>query len=707
MSFERPIAFDSTYNSIRWACRVDTTDTVICEVDTDPAFSNPIASSPVVAAAASDYVVRGEVTGLQADTLYYHRFRVNGSVVTYETEPKGTGTDPAYLKTAPLPGARPAEIKIAFGSCSRDPATSNTLNWESIDAKAPDLFIHLGDRFYIENFEAPPTSQSVYFDAYKALHRNDGVTYTHYTRYISLRRASKFTWDDHDVYPDWHVDYAGGDQLRTWAFNAWDIYTPHAPLENSPALFRTERWGPIEFFFLDLRYKNQLWSTHERWPFDGADNHVVETTSTKSQIVLKDAGLGHVLDKTANYYRGWYVQLSAANLARTVVRPPRSDMWARVESSAQTASDEVTLTLNTDLDDSFDPTVHQYLYMEKASILDGDFAGDGVLQTGNQWDWLVNSLRASTALVKIIVSSLPMNETQTEDDNWRKFSAKTSEIRTLFKQVKDVKNVFVLSGDSHRHQMDDGANGEWPEFSSSPLSHTGSIGAPSFWSHGQAVRPSTNPDGSSNGFCLLTITPTELTAEYFWSNNGTPISLDGVADPLSFTLAEVLDAYTIVYNGNFEVRGRVGEAISETPAVSGGTPTAWTVVGGSLPAGLTLDYDTGVISGTPTAAVQRQTVSILAQGIEGETYTAVEFIIEAAASSSTPAGTLEGIRYLLDLLMRKVGLYAQKNDFETIQRRRKTQVEELRGQVETLEKGADQLEKSAEDIEQRISALGG
>jgi len=49
--------------------------------------------------------------------------------------------------------------------------------------------------------------------------------------------------------------------------------------------------------------------------------------------------------------------------------------------------------------------------------------------------------------------------------------------------------------------------------------------------------------------------------------------------------------------------GTVGTAYSTTLEASGGTePYTWTVIGGALPAGLTLGSATGVISGTPSAA---------------------------------------------------------------------------------------------------------
>ena len=49
--------------------------------------------------------------------------------------------------------------------------------------------------------------------------------------------------------------------------------------------------------------------------------------------------------------------------------------------------------------------------------------------------------------------------------------------------------------------------------------------------------------------------------------------------------------------------GVVGNAYSSTLATTGGTaPLTWALFGGALPAGLSLDTGTGVVSGTPTAA---------------------------------------------------------------------------------------------------------
>src|SRR5205814_1142993 len=69
------------------------------------------------------------------------------------------------------------------------------------------------------------------------------------------------------------------------------------------------------------------------------------------------------------------------------------------------------------------------------------------------------------------------------------------------------------------------------------------------------------------------------------------LTINSTAPPLSITTASPL------------VSGTVGTAYSQPLAATGGTPPyAWSVISGSLPAGLTLNATSGAISGTPTTA---------------------------------------------------------------------------------------------------------
>lgn len=73
------------------------------------------------------------------------------------------------------------------------------------------------------------------------------------------------------------------------------------------------------------------------------------------------------------------------------------------------------------------------------------------------------------------------------------------------------------------------------------------------------------------------------------NNSGTlPDNIQGTAPPRITTTSPLAS-------------GTVGTAYSSVTLAASGNPTSWEITEGSLPAGLTLDENTGVISGTPTA----------------------------------------------------------------------------------------------------------
>jgi hypothetical protein len=88
--------------------------------------------------------------------------------------------------------------------------------------------------------------------------------------------------------------------------------------------------------------------------------------------------------------------------------------------------------------------------------------------------------------------------------------------------------------------------------------------------------------------------------------------------------------------------GEVGAPYVATPVVSYGTgPFTWSVTGGSLPAGLSLDPTTGEISGTPsTSGIVTFTLRVTDAG--ALTATQAETISIVAAPTAEGGGTLDG-----------------------------------------------------------------
>lgn len=104
----------------------------------------------------------------------------------------------------------------------------------------------------------------------------------------------------------------------------------------------------------------------------------------------------------------------------------------------------------------------------------------------NQLDWLLTSLKNSTAKWKVVVSTVLFNPGYAKvlnnsellkkylwmkDDVIDKWAGFPHDLNLLIQTLKenDIKNVLVLSGDSHSSYIDDGTNSLIPEISASNL----------------------------------------------------------------------------------------------------------------------------------------------------------------------------------------------------------------------------------------------
>ncbi len=103
---------------------------------------------------------------------------------------------------------------------------------------------------------------------------------------------------------------------------------------------------------------------------------------------------------------------------------------------------------------------------------------------------------------------------------------------------------------------------------------------------------------------VISGTPTNTTSATFTVR---ATDANGCSGTLAYTVTPVCPAITLTPAAL--AQGTVGSAYSQTLTASGGiTPySTWTITSGTLPAGLTLNASTGVISGTPTATASPAT----------------------------------------------------------------------------------------------------
>ncbi|HSE63743.1 MAG TPA: alkaline phosphatase D family protein [Thermoanaerobaculia bacterium] len=93
-------------------------------------------------------------------------------------------------------------------------------------------------------------------------------------------------------------------------------------------------------------------------------------------------------------------------------------------------------------------------------------AGCRSMLGSEQQAWLKSRLASSTAIWKVIVTSVPFNRTVFKDaDTWTGYAASRADI-VAFIRDNDIRNVVLISGDIHSGgAIDDGTNSDFPELS--------------------------------------------------------------------------------------------------------------------------------------------------------------------------------------------------------------------------------------------------
>jgi large repetitive protein len=180
------------------------------------------------------------------------------------------------------------------------------------------------------------------------------------------------------------------------------------------------------------------------------------------------------------------------------------------------------------------------------------------------------------------------------------------------------------------------------------------------------------PNGNVAALYSQTFTATGGKAPYTWSRSagtlplGLTLSTTGVLSGTPTTAAastftiKVTDSAAASVTKSFTVTiaaavkavavstatlagGTVGAAYSQTLAATGGTtPYSWSISIGTLPAGLTLNAATGVISGTPTVAATSAVTVKVTDG-KGVVATKALSIMVAAAVTTTPDLTVTAV----------------------------------------------------------------
>ena len=377
----------------------------LIELDTDSLFSNPLSFSGSTVFAPYRSAIT-ELPGLSPDTPYYYRILFGATV-----DPRS-----GSFRTFP-PQGQAGHYKMVVGSCNYFP---NPQLFGHIRDFEPALFIHLGDWLWPPN----PLGNDLFLFPNKA------------AQSFAMRYEDSMM--KQFVLPNCPVEYVYDDDISYNDSEGWTI--PNTGYSVNPFT------GAVTNYFNSTPINPAIREGAIKGYFDYFPGY---------QAVDTSVGIHHS-------FRFGNVEVFMLDLRNS--RTPKNDAFV------------------------YDSTLQKWAFLPDSNHTMMGFS---------QRDWLLDGLRNSTADWKIIGSSVTFNKTfagliQTAmlvqnsqfafagrqgtggtlaSDlayNWAGFPLDQKAVLDL-KNIEGIKDILVLSGDSHSSVLDDGTNAGLPELQASGL----------------------------------------------------------------------------------------------------------------------------------------------------------------------------------------------------------------------------------------------
>ena len=421
-----PIVGGTTDSSCRIFVRTSVAVSFSIEVSTASDFSAGVLSFNGATDASKDTISIVQISGLTADTKYYARVLINaipsGAVASFETfAANNTVTNQVFVT----------------GSCIYDLEDAGSQLFDKASSLHPKAFIQLGDWGYPD---AATGAQDVYLSNPPTSY---AVTYSNHQSFYKLRYSSPshiglvqstttdYVYDDHDYLNDNSGDdalsgfglnflgdlgaptvYSQPPQARLNTIKAYLEWFPgYQTVDSTEGVYHSFRSGNVEMFVLDLRGMR-----------------------TPQAAAIKKVGNTWVYSPPAGYS----------------LLGPNQMTWLKNSLANSTATWKIIIS-----SDAFNLALRH--------------TTDTCLEIGNgsvpYWAPDVSGITLPNKGYTAVLNY---------SDCWAGFH-EDADTLISFVMSNNIKNVFMVSGDTHTVGLDDGTNSGIPELNSGNLKKANSL----------------------------------------------------------------------------------------------------------------------------------------------------------------------------------------------------------------------------------------
>lgn len=207
---------------------------VLWEVAEDSSFDRVVAGGTTLATSGADRTVHVEVGGLRPDRWYHYRFHTSG-----------VASRTGRLRTAPVAGSSPENLRLVFSSCQQRTPGTHYVSHRAITGEDADFFVHLGDYIYVSD------SGTLALSDYREVHRLFKSDQLLQECHASLPCVA--VWDDGEFHNG--LDRTADSDRIAAGRQAWFEYMPVTRDAADPdRIHRSFPWGDLaDIFMLDLR----------------------------------------------------------------------------------------------------------------------------------------------------------------------------------------------------------------------------------------------------------------------------------------------------------------------------------------------------------------------------------------------------------------------------------------------------------------------